>query len=248
MTQRDDATNHEVALKVAAGKYGDAIRLLTGRRFAVWEGGTLNVSELWVDAHLLKGREHLAARRYREALSDFRAAAKIPDNLPSEQMGGGANPEISYWMGAAYEGLGQTAGARQAWMKAAQDDGSRSGERRRRGGGGLSPFAARVLSRTRPPGLDPAEKAEAVFRSLVEAGNKSLEEGREAAPKASFDAHLSARARLANAGYVAALGHLGLGDRAKAAERLKLAVAAKPDHAQARFLLARGVSDSAASR
>ena len=39
VVQRDDALAREIGLKIAAGRYDEAIRLLTGRQFAVWEGG-----------------------------------------------------------------------------------------------------------------------------------------------------------------------------------------------------------------
>jgi hypothetical protein len=63
VSQRDDALAREIALKVTLGKYDDAIRYLTGRPFAVWEGGTLTVVESWMDAHLLRGRQRFAARQ-----------------------------------------------------------------------------------------------------------------------------------------------------------------------------------------
>jgi len=106
VVRRDDAVNREVGLKVAVGKYDDAIKLMTGRRFAVWEGGNLNVADYWVDAHLMRGGERLAAKQFRQALADYQAAAKIPDNLPSERLtGGGRNAEIAYRLGVAQAAL-----------------------------------------------------------------------------------------------------------------------------------------------
>ena len=45
MQKRDDALSREIGLKIFAGKYDDAIALMTGRTFSVWEGGSLDVAE-----------------------------------------------------------------------------------------------------------------------------------------------------------------------------------------------------------
>src|SRR5262249_42180874 len=85
--KRDDALSREIGLKVFAGKYDEAIALMTGRKFSVWEGGTLEVAEHWVNAHLLRGQRELAAKEFSQALADFLSAKNIPDNLPSDRGG-----------------------------------------------------------------------------------------------------------------------------------------------------------------
>src|SRR5690606_9382611 len=71
VARRDDALSKEIGLKVLAGKLDEAIALMTGRTFAVWEGGRLAVAEHWVDAHVLRARRSLAAKRYADALADL---------------------------------------------------------------------------------------------------------------------------------------------------------------------------------
>ena len=61
VSESDDAVQHEITLKVLSGKYDDALKLAVSRRFNIWEGGTLTVVDSWIDAHLLRGREELAA-------------------------------------------------------------------------------------------------------------------------------------------------------------------------------------------
>jgi len=119
VAQCDDALSREIGLKVFAGEADEAIRLMTGRRFAVWEGGTLEVADHWVNAHLLRGRRALAGGRFAAALADFQAAQTIPDNLPSDQGGSGRNAEIAYWLGVAWEKTGEPAKAQQCWQEAA---------------------------------------------------------------------------------------------------------------------------------
>ena len=53
---------------------------------------------------------------FQEALVDFQAAGKIPDNLPSDQGGDEAlTAEISYGIGLVYEARGESEKARRAW-------------------------------------------------------------------------------------------------------------------------------------
>ncbi len=83
--KRDDSLSRAIALKVFAGEYDQAIGLMTGRTFAVWEGGSITVADSWTDAHLLRGQARLAAGQAREALADYETAMNIPENLPSER-------------------------------------------------------------------------------------------------------------------------------------------------------------------
>ena len=84
VARRDDALSREIGLLVFGGKEAEAIQLMTGRTFSVWEGGALDVAEHWFNAHLLGGEQALAVGRAETAFSDFEAANKIPDNLPSD--------------------------------------------------------------------------------------------------------------------------------------------------------------------
>ncbi len=119
--KRDDALSREIGLKIFAGKYDDAIALMTGRTFSVWEGGSLDVAEHWINAHILRGRKHLAAKQFNEALADFQAAKSIPDNLPNDRGGGGSHQaEIAYWIGNAYDGLADAEHARQSWRETSE--------------------------------------------------------------------------------------------------------------------------------
>ena len=231
VAQRDDALNREVALKVVMGKYHEAIQLMTGRQFAVWEGGNLNIAESWVDAHLLRGQQQFAAKRYREAFTDYQAAAKIPDNLPSERMGG-RDAEIAYWLGAAYAALGQPEQARQSWQKSAAAASSEALRSRRRAAGGLSPqviqtyYQALSLQK-----LGQGEKAEAMFRDLVEVATRALQQGTaQRDPGTPFQARQSERDQLATAHYAAGLGYLGLNNKERARQEMTETLQASPDH------------------
>jgi tetratricopeptide (TPR) repeat protein len=229
VVRRDDALNREVGLKVTMGKYDEAIQLMTGRTFAVWEGGNLNIAEYWVDAHLLRGNQRMAAKRYREAAADYQAAAKIPDNLPSERMGD-REAEVGYDLGTASAALGDKAQAAQFWKSAAGAAAPDQGRRFQRGGPNIqSYYQALALQQ-----LGENARAETLFKSLAATSSPA----RSTAPDASLDALRTERNRLATAHYAAGLGYLGLNDREKARQEMKQALQAAPDHLGARTALA----------
>ncbi len=171
---RDDALSREIALKVVMGKYDEAIQLMTGREFEVWEGGSLSVAQFWVDAHLLRGRQRLEAGQAQAALEDFQAAATIPENLPSETRGGGVHEmETSYWEAMAYDALGNQGKARELW----QDVSTRELPRRMRGGSSSGPSGSTVQLYYRARALQQLgqkKEAQALFKQLVDSGEKAL--------------------------------------------------------------------------
>jgi tetratricopeptide (TPR) repeat protein len=238
VAQRDDAQNRVVALKVAAGKYDEAIAMMTGRKFAVAEGANLNVAEHWASAHILRGQQHLTAKRYKEAIADFEKALAVPENLPMRGPGsaGPRDAEVAYLAGLAYEGLGDHAKATESWNRGAAPP-ALTGRRGGGGGGagvapraGQSYFQALCLVKA-----GQADKAKAIFQSLVDSGQRALQE--PASGEAALAGVQSPRLRAAYAHYTIGLGCLGLGD-AKAKTELERAVEASPDLLGARTALA----------
>ena len=144
------------------------------------EGANLNVSEHWTDAHILRSRQRIAAKRYQEALADLKAAVTIPPNLPVGlgDVVGARGAEVEYWTGAAYEGLGEHEKALEAWNKAAapQETGGR-----RRGGpaqAGAQPYY-RALALEK---LGRNDQAKAAFESLVASGAAALAQAQSRGP------------------------------------------------------------------
>ena len=237
VAERDDALARAVALKVVMNKYDEAISLMTGRQYEVWEGGTLNVADYWTDAHLLRGRERAASGSWKEALADFEAAGKIPDNLPSERRGGGGrDAEIAYWIGTAQAALGDAEAARSSWRRAAagaDDGGARRGPDSLVSARGVQAYyQAQALLKLGEPAA-----ARTIFESLVKAAAAG-----QATPRTdffgSFGSREPERHHTAMIHYVAALGYLGLQQKEKAKQELGRALQARPDHLGARTGLA----------
>ena len=240
VVQRDDSLAREVGLLVSLGKYDDAIQRLTGREFAVWEGGNLNVADNWTDAHMLRGRKLLEAKKAKEALAEFQAALEIPSNLPSEGIDTSSRePEADYWMGCAYAAMGDAAQAKKSWQKSADVKSGPQPERRRRRAG-LSPrdlqayYQALSLRK-----LGQADKATVLLHQLMDWATQALQGG-PAKPdlSAPLDTLRMQRFTLATAHYAAGLGYLGLNDQQKAKEEFTKVLEASPDYVGAKAALA----------
>jgi tetratricopeptide (TPR) repeat protein len=238
VAQRDDSQNRAIALEIAMDKYDDAIRMMTGRKFAVAEGANLNVAENWSNAHLLRGQQKLQAGRYPEALADFQTAAITPANLPSAggRGGSGVAAEMAYWTGVAEAALGDREKAVASWNRAVAPaqaaPGGRGGPRM--GGGAQLYYQGLCLQK-----LGQNDKAKALFQGLVESGRSAPQQsGGAAGGRGGFGRPQAERARLAAAHYTTALGYLGLGEPAKAKAELSQSVELSPDLSGARHALA----------
>jgi tetratricopeptide (TPR) repeat protein len=227
--KRDDALSREIGLKVFAGKYDDAIKLMTGRVFSVWEGGSLDVTEHWVTAHLGRARREVSAKQYTEALTDLQATKAIPDNLPSDGRGSsGHDAEIAYWTGIAYDGLGDKAKAAQSWQQALAVT-PESGGGRRGGRGGAFPdrqtgtFYQALASRS----LGQTAAADKAFHTLLDNATRDLDVSATSRPAGGA----------ASAHYAAGLGHLGLGEKDQARQEFEMALRAVPDSLGAKMEL-----------
>ena len=232
VVQRDEGRAALIGLKTFAGKTDEAIALLESRTFSIWEGGTrFSTGEAWADAHLVRGLQRFNAKQYSEALADFNAALKPPLNLRAEQHGVAYQAEIAYWVGCANEALGKQEQARQSWTTATATNAPAAGNRR---GNGLAARAARYFQALAFQKLGQNEKAEPIFRELVDAGTAAPKPAdEETGPPSRQPANL----RIATVHYLAGLGHAGLGEKAKARAEFSAALAAAPDHLGAKIAL-----------
>jgi tetratricopeptide (TPR) repeat protein len=230
--ERDDAENHAIAIKVAEGQYDEAIRMMTGRRFAVAEGANLNVDEYWTEAHILRGIESLEAKHYDHALADFGAALAVPDNLPLGSAGaaGRHNAEASYWTGMAYEGQGNRQKAMESWERAAAP-----GPARRRRASAAADLTRQAESYYQGPRAAETRQDRGSQEHLPGAGGGGTTGGQFAEGRPGS---LRPRAPGALAHYIAGLGYLGLKDQAGAKAELSQAVQTDPGLAEARAALA----------
>jgi len=239
------ATNDEclarlITLKTFVGKTDEAIELLQGHTFNIWEGGArFDTGDMWTDAHLARGRARLAAGRKGEALADFEDALKFPPNLRAEPWEGTGSRaiEAAYWVGLGREALGETAKAREAWQAAA-GAGLPRALRRNAENASFDRSVQHYYQALALRKLGQVEAAAAIFREVAEAGETAAR-----ARPVGADAPVSPRNRpsprtlTADALYLAGLGHAGLGDLAKARADFESALSARPDYLGAKLAI-----------
>jgi tetratricopeptide (TPR) repeat protein len=246
---RDDAIAREINLEIFVGKSGAAIQLLKSRFFRAWEGGgSFSLGDSWINANLDIGHRRMIDRQYAQAMASYQAALDIPVNLQGAS--GDVSyrkAEVSYWIGNAYEAMGDAEKARRFWSdassaprsEAARDGDSGSGAHGPAGGrasiGGLAAgvrveqaalyYQAMALMK-----LGQADRARAIFEQLISIGLTALAKAPDSETPIQPYAAESERAQAADAHYLAGLGQLGLNNRDQARQQFSLALKASPDH------------------
>ena len=233
--RNDEALASLVRLKTFGGKTDEAIDLLKGHIFNIWEGGNrFDTAGAWMDAHIVEGLQKFNAGNFQAALAAFQDAVQFPENLRADRGAGAAQAELSYWTGCAYEKLGDAAHAQQSWSDAA----ATAAPAARPGGfpetlsvrGNRSYYQALALQK-----LGQRDRATALFHGLVAMGSSGL----HPTDSGASGSQSSSRSLLAMAHYVTGLGNAGLGDGAAARAEFSAALAASPDNLDAKIALAR---------
>ena len=238
VAQKDDgALASLIYLKTFAGKADQAIALLQGHVFHIWESETrFDTGAEWTDAHLVAGLAHFNAGRCQEALADFQAASRYPENLRAMRDDAAGAVEVAYWTGCAYDKLGDSAKASQAWTGAAAPErsaGRPSWMRENPAVTATQRFYQALANRR----LGQSGRADPVFRNLVETGLALLQNPEKEPVGSGRGSPLSPRARASTGHYVCGLGYAGSGDGAKARSELAASLAASPDNLDARIAL-----------
>jgi tetratricopeptide (TPR) repeat protein len=232
--QRDDALLRQIVLHVLVGQYDRAIERLDGRHFHIWEGGEHTVHDVYVDAHLLKGRGLSAAGRHRQALAEYLLATEYPDRFEvGEPYDGGRAAQVWYHVGLAHEALGEADQARAAFERAV---------RQARPDTDL-PFFQGLAWRK----LHQEAKALACFTKVEHLGRDMLSgAARDFFEK--FGVRRRPSDRQAQAHYLLGCGALGNGDASTARQEFEQAVRLSPNHLWARTLLSSLSSGSGGTR
>jgi tetratricopeptide (TPR) repeat protein len=237
--KRSDSMTQEAKVYLLVGRYEQALQLLKTHRFHNWEGYG-DVHDVYMDACLLAGERELRAGKYDEALKGFQAALEYPENLEvGKPYHEGRLPEVDYWMGMAYDKLG---------------DGERSQEMFRKAMAALRP----ELTREQPEmlyfaGLAAQKLGRSVdaarfFDELIDKGDKALAEPSNVDYFAKFGQRHSSRLRLAEAHYLIGLGKLGNGEAAKARGEFQAALKLNVNHLGATTQLSSASAQTVASR
>jgi tetratricopeptide (TPR) repeat protein len=209
--QRDDSFVREIIVLNLTGQAEKAVEYLTRSNFHFREGNS-RVRDITIDAHLLLGKKYLGEKKYEMALEQFLAAVEPSDNSKTVHREEDIrSPQINYFVGIAYEALGKKDEAKSYFTLSAEHSVRESGYILYYQGLSYLKLGNKV-------------KASECFNSLIEEGNKRLNQGSEIDFFAKFGEHDAENVRLSNAYLLKGLGYKGLGDNKSATENLKKAV------------------------
>jgi tetratricopeptide (TPR) repeat protein len=214
VAQRDDLTLERVTLLNLLGKPEEAFAILANRNFHPWEGGEGKVTGQYVISLVEIARRRIEAHRYPEAIQTLEQAQYYPPNLGEGKLYGAQENNISYYLGFAYQGLGEKEKAATCFERAAV---------------GLSEPTSAMYYNDQPPDmifyqglarrkLGREEDAQCIFGKLIDYGLAHMEDEVQIDYFAVslpdfliFEQDLSRRNRL-HCHYMAALGYLGSGN------------------------------------
>jgi tetratricopeptide (TPR) repeat protein len=230
--QRDDLTVERIMLLNLLGRPEQAFAALMRRTFHPWEGGEGKVTGQYVMSLLELARRHLEAGEPAEATALLAQAQSYPQNLGEGKLYGAQENNIFYYLGCAYEALGDAARAQAAFERAAAGQGE--------------PTSAMYYN-DQPPDmiyyqglarrkLGQEDEAACIFGKLIDYGRAHLDDEAQMDYFAVslpdfliFDEDLSRRNRI-HCFYMMALGYSGLGEPDEARLAFDRALALDANH------------------
>src|SRR5690606_27402680 len=224
--QRDDLYLERAALYNFTGNYHEALRLINERKFHPWEGGEGRVSGQYIYSLVELAKVDIEQQRYHDAIEKLHRAQVYPENLGEGKLSGARENDIFYWIGCAYEGLQDPSKAKQYFSRATA--------------GSSEPTAAVYYNDQQPDKifyqalawikLGETERGRAMLHSLCTYGREHVNDevtvdyfAVSLPDMLIFEDDLTARNRV-HCLYLTGLGHLGLGELAKAKQAFEQAM------------------------
>ena len=116
---RDDLYLEKATLYNLTGNEKYALELIMKRQFHPWEGGEGKVVGQYLYAHMALAKRAIDQGDYQDAVDHLKLCYEYPQNLGEGKLFGSQENDINYWLGCAYDGLGETERAIEAWENAA---------------------------------------------------------------------------------------------------------------------------------
>lgn len=229
---RDDLYVEYVTLINLCGEYEKAKKLIDDRKFHPWEGGEGKVTKQYVFSRVELAKKHLADKNYEKAAKELKETLIYPENLGEGKLAGAQENDINYYLGWAYDGLGDKEKAKEYYVKASI---------------GLDEPASAMFYNDQPPEmiyyqglafmkLGDTAKAKGKFNKLISYGEKhvfdnvSIEYFAVSLPDfLIFDENLNKR-NVINCYYLIALGNIGIGNKEKAQKNMKKVIDMDVNH------------------
>ena len=103
---RDDLYLERISLYNLKGEFEKAKELIENRQFHPWEGGEGKVPFQYLTAYTELAKKNINLKNFNYAIELLEAAKTYPHNLGEGKLHGTVENDIDYWLGCAYEGLG----------------------------------------------------------------------------------------------------------------------------------------------
>ncbi|MDE7396540.1 MAG: tetratricopeptide repeat protein, partial [Muribaculum sp.] len=232
VAQRDDLVLEEITLLNQTGHYEDAMKKLDAHIFHPWEGGEGKVPAQYQIARVELAKRALVDKRYEDAVRLLNECLVYPHHLGEGKLHGAQENDFLYFLGLAYQGMGDIEKARQCWEKATE--------------GPSEPAAALYYNDAKPDkifyqglalrALGRENEARGRFNRLLNFGQQNIFEPcvmdyfAVSLPDLQiWDGDLQQRNTI-HCNYMMALGHIGLGNMEKGISLLDEVSALDPNH------------------
>ncbi|NJX16378.1 DUF5107 domain-containing protein [Tamlana crocina] len=103
---RDDLYLERIALYNLKGDFEKAKALIEQRQFHPWEGGEGKVPFQYLTSNIELAKKYISVKNYDDAIELLTQSKDYPHNLGEGKLHGTVENDIDYWLGCAYEGLG----------------------------------------------------------------------------------------------------------------------------------------------
>ena len=115
---RDDLYLEKITMYNLTGREEEALELLLNRNFHPWEGGEGKVTGQYLYSHIELAKKAINNNEFAIGVSHLTALETYPQNFGEGKLYGAQENDINYWLGCAFEGLGDNEKAVVFWEKA----------------------------------------------------------------------------------------------------------------------------------
>jgi tetratricopeptide (TPR) repeat protein len=117
---RDDLYLEYITLLNLSGEEEKALYLINTRQFHPWEGGEGKVPAQYLYSHVALAKKAIFKGDYEIAIIHLNETFHYPHHLGEGKIYGAQENDFNYWLGCAYEALGDHGKATLYWEKASQ--------------------------------------------------------------------------------------------------------------------------------
>ena len=118
IAKRDDLVLEEITLLNQLGRYEEAQEKLDAHQFHPWEGGEGKVPAQYQFCRVELAKKALDKKNYEEAISLLQECLEYPPHLGEGKLYGAQENDFYYYLGVAYDAMGQKEKARECWTEA----------------------------------------------------------------------------------------------------------------------------------